>query len=86
MTGDERGETGEPEEETKSENQEGEIVEQDPEHYEPFDVWMLLKDHEKDLQAYRDAGMPDNLMQKQRILTDALQLLYNSVKEADEDD
>lgn len=83
---DEREEDEEPEEETKNENQEAEIVEQDPEHYEPFDVWMLFKDHEKDLQAYRDAGMPDNLMQKQRILTDALQLLYSSMKEVAEDD
>lgn len=62
------------------------IAEPDPEHYEPFDVWNLLMDHQKDLQAYREAGMPDNLMQKQRILTDALELLYSSIKEAGEDE
>ena len=62
------------------------ITEPDPEHYEPFDVWNLLMDHQKDLQAYREAGMPDNLMQKQRILTDALELLYSSIKEAGEDE
>lgn len=62
------------------------ITEPDPEHYEPFDVWNLLMDHQKDLQAYREAGMPDNLMQKQRILTDALELLYSNIKEAGEDE
>lgn len=62
------------------------IAEPDPEHYEPFDVWNLLMDHQKDLQAYREAGMPDNLMQKQRILTDALELLYSNIKEAGEDE
>lgn len=85
---DEREEAEEPQEASKTEvqDQEAEIVEQDPESYKPFNVWMLLTDYEKDLQAYREAGMPNNLLQKQRILTDALQLLYNSMKEAGEDD
>ena len=83
---DEREEAEEPQEASKTVAQEAEIVEQDPESYKPFNVWMLLTDYEKDLQAYREAGMPDNLLQKQRILTDALELLYNSIKEAGEDD
>ena len=63
--------------------QEPEIVE-DPESYTLADVKEQLRKHEADLKAYREVGdLPSPMMQKQKILVDALQLLVEK-KEFDE--
>ncbi len=65
------------------EDQEPEIVE-DPESYTLADVKEQLRKHEADLKAYREVGgLPSLMMQKQKILVDALQLLVEK-KEFDE--
>lgn len=65
------------------EDQEPEIVE-DPESYTLADVKEQLRKHEADLKAYREVGdLPSPMMQKQKILVDALQLLVEK-KEFDE--
>ncbi|GFI27333.1 hypothetical protein IMSAGC012_02460 [Lachnospiraceae bacterium] len=65
------------------EDQEPEIVE-DPESYTLADIKEQLRKHEADLKAYREVGdLPSPMMQKQKILVDALQLLVEK-KEFDE--
>lgn len=65
------------------EDQEPEIIE-DPESYTLADVKEQLRKHEADLKAYREVGdLPSPMMQKQKILVDALQLLVEK-KEFDE--
>lgn len=60
-----------------------EIIEAaDPEAYGLKDIKELLDKHERDLKEYRTVeGLPEKMMKKQRILTDALQLLYKTLKE-----
>lgn len=57
------------------------VAEPDPEYYDAQDVRNLLKKHEKDLAAYREVeGMPANMMQRERILVDALTLFLAEIE------
>ncbi len=58
--------------------------------YEASDVKELLRKYEADLKAYREVeaseGMPGEVMTKQQILTDALALLYYTLKEEEDEE
>lgn len=83
----------EPEQETKAETitQEPEAeAEPDPEEYGRLDVALLLDKYRRDLKAYREAfskeDCPPPIIQKQRIIVDALTLLLGQIDQGGEED
>lgn len=58
-----------------------EISGSDQEYYEMEDVADLLEHYSKDLEEYREAEMPGNVLQKQRILVDALNFYLGGISE-----
>lgn len=78
--------------EGKGELQEPDLITQepeaeaDPEQYARFDVFMLLSKYRDDFNAYKEADCPPNLIQKQRILVDALTLLLEQIDQGGAED
>lgn len=81
-------EQAEAEEATEAEIVEAQEQEPDPEAYTIRDVKDRLDYYEQNLQAHREAEAPIQVTRKQRIIRDALRLLYEKLQEeaaADED-
>ena len=81
-------EQAEAEEATETEIVEAQEQEPDPEAYTIRDVKDRLDYYEQNLQAHREAAAPIQATRKQRIIRDALRLLYEKLQEeaaADED-
>ena len=81
-------EQAEAEEATEAEIVEAQEQEPDPEAYTIRDVKDRLDYYEQNLQAHREAAAPIQATRKQRIIRDALRLLYEKLQEeaaADED-
>ncbi len=53
--------------------------EPNPEEYSRFDVSLLLDKYQKDLKAYKEADCPPNMIQSQKILVDALDVLIEKI-------
>lgn len=59
----------------------------DPESYTICDIRDVLRECEADLKEYRElGGLPEKMMKKQRILTDALQLLYDTIRSEEDEE
>ncbi len=59
---------------------EADIVQTDPSKYHDGHVESLLQDHMTNLKEYSAAGMPDNLIKKQKMYVDALTMLAREMQ------
>lgn len=75
--------------EARDERQEEAITQEpepDPEEYGRLDVDLLLDKYRRDLKAYHEADCPQNMIQTQRILVDALTLLLERIDQGGAED
>ena len=59
---------------------EPDIPEENPEWYHFYHVQDLIEKYEKELQEYKKAVVPDKLIREDKIILDALQILYQNLR------
>ena len=64
----------------------GAETEPDPEEYGRLDVDLLLDKYRRDLKSYHEAECPPNMIKTQRILVDALTLLFERINQGGVED